>query len=107
MTSILQPMDISVNKPFKDKLQTNKHIWQWAGLNQRGQLLETHPQSAEEVVQLPFREQVNWIAQRNLSSQAHKRLFSAHSILSAWTDITIDTIKNGWRHAGYDRIFNS
>jgi hypothetical protein len=103
-TSILQPMDVSVNKPFKDRIRTNKHLWR----RSRMRAVEFHSevQNMNDVVMRPFSEQISWILRENLSLVAQKRLFSVLSIIHAWNGVSNEAIKNGWTHIGYDILFN-
>jgi len=75
-TSLVQPVDVGINKPFKDRLRS--YWWQWVIANA----------TLENPSPKPRRNDIaSWIDQ-------------------AWSDISPQIISNSWRSSDYDYYDN-
>lgn len=95
LTSLYQPVDVSVNKPFKDRVRHNRILF-------RRLIRQTlnRTEFPEDIYDTDFRTQCLWLIRQQLPLQAQNRLYSAISILESWKNVSLDTIVNGWRHIG-------
>lgn len=101
LTSLLQPVDVSINKPFKDRIRHNRLLFQ---------RVMRYPSGSEmfqpNIFSQDFKTQCQWLIAQNQSLQHQNRFYAAMSVSNSWQGYSEDTILHGWRHIGISRNEN-